>query len=410
MENKIELLAPAGNFNKLKTALYYGADAVYVGGKKFSLRAYADNFSDEELKEAVEYTHARGKKIYVTVNIFAKNNDLLEAENYFKYLESIGVDAVLITDGGLLALAKRVAPNLEIHLSTQANTTNKYTVEFWKNQGVSRVVIARELSLKEIKEITEYNKDVEIEAFVHGAMCISFSGRCLLSNYLNGRDANRGECVQACRWNYSIRERNKDGEFFDMEEDERGTYIMNSKDLNMIDHIDEMVDAGIVSFKIEGRMKGEYYLATVINAYRRAIDGYYAKGATYKENPLYKEELLKTFHRAFTKAYAFGDNKETVNYGDSQSAGNSIFTALVLDYDKENKRALIEMRNRFMKGDELEILSPYEYFNQKIMVEKLENMRGEIIEDAKLVQEKLYLYTEIPLKEGDMLRKENPKK
>ena len=399
---KIELLAPAGNFSKLKTAIYFGADAVYVGGKNFSLRAFSDNFTNEELVEAVKYVHERGKKIYVTVNIFAKNSDLPVAENYFKFLYEIGVDAVIVTDAGLISLCKKVAPMLEIHLSTQANTTNKYTVEFWKNQGVKRVVLARELSLEEISEINSYNKD-----FVHGAMCISYSGRCLLSNYLNGRDSNRGECVQACRWNYSLREKSKDGDWYDVEEDERGTYVLNSKDLNMLDHIDDMVNAGVVSFKIEGRMKGEYYLATVINAYRRAIDEYYRVGSSYKLNSLYQRELLKTFHRAFTKAYAFGNNDETVNYGDSQSIGDSKFTALCLGYNEEKKSALVEMRNRFKVGDEIEVLSPTENFNKTFIVTDIETLTGEKIDDAKLVQQKLYVKVDFAINEGDILRKSN---
>ena len=407
---KIELLAPAGNFSKLKTALYYGADAVYVGGKTFSLRAYADNFSNEELKSAVEYTHQKGKKIYVTVNIFPKNADLENAENYFKYLESINVDAVIVTDAGLISLCKKVAPSLEIHLSTQANTTNKLTVEFWGSQGVKRIVLARELSFNDIEEITKHNPNVEIETFAHGAMCISYSGRCLLSNYLNGRDSNRGECVQACRWNYSLREKNKDGNWYDVEEDERGTYILNSKDLNMIDHIGDFVKAGVVSLKIEGRMKGEYYLATVINAYRKAIDAYYLEGENYKNNPLYNAELLKTFHRAFTKAYMLGDNTETVNLGDSQSAGDGIFTANVLGYDKVKGAVLVEMRNRFKVGEELEVLSPSENFNKIVTVTKIENEQGEEVLDAKLVQQKLYLYLGVELQEGDLLRKFNKNK
>ena len=403
----LELLAPAGNFSKLKTAIYYGADAVYVGGKQFSLRAFSDNFTDEELLKATEYVHSYGKKIYVTVNIFAKNSDLIKAEEYFKYLEKIGVDAVIVTDSGLISLCKKVAPNLEIHLSTQANTTNKYAVEFWKNQGVKRIVLARELSLDEVKQISDYNDGVEIEAFIHGAMCISYSGRCLLSNYLNGRDSNKGECVQACRWNYSLREKSKDGDWYDIEEDERGTYVLNSKDLNMINYIDEMANSGIISFKIEGRMKGEYYLATVINAYRRAIDEYYKVGKDYKNNPLFESELLKTFHRAFTQAYAFGSNDNTVNYGDSQSAGNSVFMANVIGYDYNKKAIIAQMRNRFKVGDELEILSPGENFNKKFIVTKMQNELGEEVLDAKLVQQKLYIYSDYELREGDILRKDN---
>lgn len=404
---KLELLAPAGNFSKLKTAIYYGADAVYVGGKAFSLRAFSDNFTDDELVKAVNYVHGYGKKIYVTVNIFAKNSDLIKAEEYFKFLYDIGVDAVIVTDCGLISLCKKVAPNLEIHLSTQANTTNAYAVDFWGKQGVKRVVLARELSLDDVKKINEFLPDVELEAFVHGAMCISYSGRCLLSNYLNGRDSNRGECVQACRWNYSIREKSKDGEWYDISEDERGTYILNSKDLNMIDYIDLMADSGVTSFKIEGRMKGEYYLATVINAYRRAIDEYYKLGGDYKNNNSFKNELLKTAHRAFTTAYTLGDNDKTVNYEDSQSVGKSVFVANVLGYDAEKKAAIVEMRNRFKVGDELEVLSPSENFNKKIIATKMENEQGEEVTDAKLVQQKLYLYTDVALKQGDILRRDN---
>ena len=298
---KVELLAPAGDFEKLKTACYFGADAVYVGGKNFSLRAQAGNFSDEELAEAVRYVHERGKKLYVAVNILARNADLAPAEKYFRFLESVGVDGAIVSDTGLIAMALRVAPKLPVNVSTQANVTNAETVRFCQETGVKRVILARELSLKEIAEIHAAVPDVEIEAFVHGAMCISYSGRCLLSNYLSGRDGNRGECVQACRWSYELREKNKGGEWLGVEEDGRGTYIFNSKDLNMISHLGEMIESGVVSFKIEGRMKSSYYIATVVNAYRRAIDAYYARGNAYKDDPLYLCELKKTAHRALQR-------------------------------------------------------------------------------------------------------------
>lgn len=405
---KIELLAPAGSFSKLKTAIYFGADAVYVGGKNFSLRAFSNNFDNEELKSAVNYVHERNKKIYVAVNVFAKNGDLENISEYFKFLYSIGVDACIVTDPGVIAIAREVTPSLELHLSTQANTLNKASAKFWQSQGIKRIVLARELSLNEISEIKgALNPETELEAFIHGAMCISFSGRCLLSNYFSDRDSNRGECVQACRWHYAIKEVSKDGDYYPIEEDERGTYILNSKDLNLIDYIGEMAESGVYSFKIEGRMKGEYYLATVINAYRRAIDEYYKIGEGYKSNPLYLTELKKTFHRAFTTAYAFGNNEETVNYENSQSNGNSVFMASVLGYDKEKGRALIEMRNRFKIGDVLEVLSPNKTFNEKITVERLEDEGGNFVDDAKRVQQKLYLYTNIALQEGDLLRKDN---
>ena len=402
--NKPELLAPAGNFSKLKTAVYYGADAVYIGGKSFSLRALSDNFTDEEIARAVEYAHGKNVKVYVTVNIFAKNSDFDKAKEYFKFLYSVGVDAVLITDIGLIDLCKEVAPKLPIHLSTQANTLNKYAVRAWKNYGLERVVLARELSLAEIAEIREFVPDIELEAFAHGAMCISYSGRCLLSNYLNGRDSNRGECVQACRWSYELREKNKGGEYYPIEEDERGSYILNSKDLNMISHIDEMVDAGVISLKIEGRMKSEYYLATVINAYRRAIDEYCKIGDKYKENSMFYDELIKTSHRAFTTAYTLGDNFDTVNYSDSQSVGEKQFIAVVTK-GTAGGYTEIEMRNRFKKSDVMEILSPSDNFNKTFVVNEMYDEDGNEIVDAKIVQQKIRIKCEYDLREGDILRK-----
>ena len=402
--NKPELLAPAGNFSKLKTAVYYGADAVYIGGKSFSLRALSDNFTDEEIARAVEYAHGKNVKVYVTVNIFAKNSDFDKAKDYFKFLYSVGVDAVLITDIGLIDLCKEVAPKLPIHLSTQANTLNKFAVRAWKNYGLERVVLARELSLAEIAEIRQFVPDIELEAFAHGAMCISYSGRCLLSNYLNGRDSNRGECVQACRWSYELREKNKGGEYYPIEEDERGSYILNSKDLNMISHIDEMVDAGVISLKIEGRMKSEYYLATVINAYRRAIDEYCKIGDKYKENSMFYDELIKTSHRAFTTAYTLGDNFDTVNYSDSQSVGEKQFMAVVTK-GTAGGYTEIEMRNRFKKSDVLEILSPSENFNKTFIVNEMYDEDGNEILDAKIVQQKIRIKCEYDLREGDILRK-----
>ena len=400
--NKVELLAPAGNFSKLKTAIYYGADAVYIGGKNFSLRALSDNFTDDEIADAVIYAHARNVKIYVTVNIFARNNDFEKAAAYFRFLYNAGVDAVLITDIGLIDLCKEVAPGLSIHLSTQANTLNKYSVKAWQNYGLKRVVLARELSLGEVGEIHSFVPGMELETFVHGAMCISYSGRCLLSNYLNGRDANRGECVQACRWSYELRERNKGGEYYPIEEDGRGTYILNSKDLNMINHIDELIAAGVVSLKIEGRMKSEYYLATVVNAYRRAIDEYYKIGDKYKKNTMFYDELTKTNHRAFTTAFNLGKNPDTINLQDSQSAGSKQFAAIVTDCVDDV--VTVEMRNRFRRGDVLEILSPSENFNKTFTVGKMIDENGDIVEDAKMVQQKLKLEIGLNLSEGDILR------
>ncbi len=389
--------------NKLKTAFYYGADAVYIGGKAFSLRALAGNFSDSEILEAVEYAHKLNKKVYVTVNILARNYDIDKAKEYLKFLESANIDGAIISDVGLISLAREIAPNLAVNVSTQANTLNYKAVEFWRDYGVKRVILARELSLKEIKEIKEKVPDIEIETFIHGAMCISYSGRCLLSDYRTGRSSNRGACVQACRWNFEIREKGSNGAYMEMEEDERGTYILNSKDLNLIDYISELDKVGVCSFKVEGRMKSEYYLATVINAYRRAIDEYYEKGDSYKENPLFREELEKTAHREFTTAYLLGDNDRTENFDDSQSKGTYKFIANILE-DFNGEYALVEMRNRFKLGDTLQVLSPFDTFNSEIIVSKMEDEKGNLIDDAKLVQQKIKLYTNISLKQGDILR------
>lgn len=404
MDKRIELLAPAGNFEKLKTAFRFGADAAYLGGKDFSLRSFADNFSAEELRAAVEYAHARGKKVYVTANIFAKNADFAALADYFRYLQEIGADAALVTDVGAFSLAKQVAPKLPLHVSTQANTTNKFAAKFWQEQGAERVVLARELSLSEIAEIHEYCPGLELEAFVHGAMCVSYSGRCLLSNYFAGRDSNRGECVQACRWKYSVRALREEGEGGEcaVEEDGRGSYIFNSKDLNMLPYLDKLAAAGVCSFKIEGRMKSAYYLATAVNAYRRAQDGTLSVPAAL-------EELNKVAHRAFTAAYALGDNAETIHYSDSQEAGTRAYVADVLEDGGAgaagNTCALVQMRGRFRVGDTLEILSPSDSFNRTFAVEEMTSEEGERVEDAKLVMQKLCLRCPYPLRAGDILRK-----
>ena len=393
MNKRIELLAPAGDFEKLKTALYFGADAVYLGGKEFSLRAFADNFTEEELAAAVACAHGQGRKVYVTVNIFARNADFVRLGRYFAFLQEIGADAALVTDAGALACARSAAPRLPLHLSTQANTTNKYAAKFWQEQGVSRVVLARELSLAEIAEIHAFCPDLELEAFVHGAMCISYSGRCLLSNYLDGRDSNRGACVQACRWRYTVL---PEGGRLSLaaEEDGRGTYLFNSKDLNMLPYLSELAEAGVCSFKIEGRMKSRYYLANTVNAYRRALGG--------APLPAMEEELEKCAHRAFTAAYAFGENAETVNYENAQRAGTRAYAADVLE---GGGAPLVQMRGRFRVGDELEILSPSASFNGRFTVGKMTDEAGAPVTDAKLVMQKLHLSCPWPLHAGDILRK-----
>lgn len=393
----IELLAPAGNFSKLKTALYFGADAAYVGGKDFSLRSFADNFTRDELIEAVKFAHALGKKVYVTANIFAKNADMPLMEDYFKFLAEAGADAAIISDSGVFYAAKKAAPNLPVHISTQANLTNKYAVKFWREQGASRAILARELSIAEIAEIHGFVPEMELEAFVHGAMCISYSGRCLLSNYLVNRESNRGECVQACRWKYQIRKSDElsDSGWLDMEEDEKGTYILNSKDLNMSAHLKEMQNAGVCSFKIEGRMKSEYYLATVINAYRRCLDGGY--------NDVVERELLTAAHRDYTTAYTLGKNDKTVNYADSQAKGDCDYIGNVADC--KNGNVYVEMRGRFKVGDTLEILAPSARFGKSFTVERAFTSAGEEVNDCKLVQEIYAIPCPYQLNRGDILRR-----
>lgn len=388
----VELLAPAGTFLKLKTAFKFGADAVYFAGKKFGLRAFAGNFEDNEIEEAVKYAHSLNKKVYITVNILAHEADFDGLKDYILYLDKIGVDALIVADVGIIKLIRDIAPNLDIHVSTQANVTNSYSVKFFKDLGVKRIVLARELSITEIKKIHEEVPDIELEAFVHGAMCISYSGRCLLSNYFTGRDSNRGACVQACRWEYTITEKSRQGQQFPIEEDERGTYILNSKDLCMIKHLKELEDAGVCSFKIEGRMKSEYYVACTVNAYKRALNG----------EDIDVSELEKSSHRLFTTGFYFGE-KDKECFESSSPVQTHEFMALVLE-DEKDGYVKIEQRNRFKVGDSLEVLSPDENFNKIIVVTEIKNLKGELIDDAKKVQEVLLLKTYLHLKEGDILR------
>lgn len=399
----IELLSPAGDMEKLKTAIYFGADAVYVAGKNFGLRAFAGNFDFAELKEATIFCHDKNKKIYVTVNIIAHNEDFAGLKEYLEYLQEIEVDGVIVADLGFASFVKKYAPNLELHISTQANIINKYSACLMAELGAKRIVLARELSLEEIKEIrAALPKEVEIECFVHGAMCISYSGRCLLSNYLNGRDSNKGACVQACRWEYSITEKSRKGQQYEIQEDDKGTYILNSKDLCMINHIQELIVAGVDSLKIEGRMKSPYYVATVTNAYRRKIDEICGK-VEPKIN--YIEEVEKTSHRLFTTGFFYpGENKE--NLLTSTPVQSHEFIAVVLE-DANGGWALVEMRNQFKVGDELEVLSPNDTFNKKFVVTKILDEDKNELECARRVQQKLLIATDLPLKRGDILRRKN---
>ena len=399
----MELLAPAGNFEKLKTAFNFGADAVYFAGKKFGLRAFAGNFDEEEILKAVEYAHNLNKKVYVTLNIIARDKDFIDMKDYVLFLEKAKVDGVIVADLGVTAFIRQVAPNLAVHVSTQANIINSYSAKLMADLGVKRIVLARELSLEEIKEIRKnLPAEIELETFVHGAMCISYSGRCLLSNYLTGRDSNRGECVQACRWEYTITEKSRKGDGLEIQEDDKGTYILNSKDLNMLENMRDLIEAGVASFKIEGRMKSPYYVATVVNAYRRAIDNI-VKDKEYKVSEELKQELEKTSHRKYTTGFYYGANDKE-NILSSMPVQTHEFMALVLEETKDGY-ALIEQRNRFKVGDKLEILSPKENFNKEIVITEMKNEKGEIVEDAKNVQEKLYIKTDIKLYNNDILRK-----
>lgn len=357
---KTELLIPAGSLDVLKTAVIYGADAVYIGGEAFGLRAKAHNFSKEEMKEGIAFAHTRGVKVYVTANILAHNGDLPGVEAYFEELKEVGPDALIISDPGVFAIAKRVLPHMEIHISTQANNTNYGTYLFWHQLGASRVVTARELSLAEIKEIrSRIPEDMEIESFIHGAMCISYSGRCLLSNYFVGRDANQGACTHPCRWKYSIVEETRPGEYMPVYENERGTFIFNSKDLCMIGHIPEMIDAGIDSFKIEGRMKTALYVATVARTYRKAIDDYNKDPALYKANmEWYRQEIGKCTYREFTTGFYFGRPAEDAQiYDNNTYVKNYTYLGTVEQADGQG-RSRIEQKNKFSVGDSIEVMKP----------------------------------------------------
>ena len=394
----MELLAPAGNFDKLATAVHFGADAVYFAGKMYGLRAFAGNFDDDEIVKAMKFLHERGKKGYITLNIVAKNSDFQQIDKFLQPLVDAKVDGVIVSDVGMIYYLRKNFPQLNVHVSTQANVNNIYSAKFFADMGVTRIVLARELNLNQIKEIASSLKGkVEIEAFVHGAMCISYSGRCLLSNYMTGRDSNRGACVQACRWNYTIREVNKKEEY-PIEEDQRGTYILNSKDLCMIKHLKELEEAGICSLKIEGRMKSDYYVASVVNAYRRALE--------HKNKiEVLEEELEKTSHRRYTTGFYFdSDDKEFLET--SMPIQTAEFIAKVVE-NSQNGKVKVEMRNRFKIGDELEILSPTDSFLKKIKIDSIENGKGEQIDDCKRVQEIVTINCPYDLKKGDILRKAN---
>lgn len=360
MMNKVELLSPAGDFEKLKMAILYGADAVYMSGKQFGLRAFSSNFDQNELKTGIDYAHQHNVKAYVTMNIMAHPSDFEGMKDYILLLSSYGADAVIISDPGVFSLVREVAPDMEIHISTQASVTNAKGCIFWHNAGAKRIVLARELTMAEIIEIhKEIPDSLELEVFIHGAMCVSYSGRCILSNHFTGRDGNRGKCAQPCRWKYYVTEENREGQPLEIAQDERGTYLFNSRDMCMIEHIPALMNAGIHSFKIEGRIKGAFYAATATKAYREAIDRYIADPQNYTFDPAWLTDLEKTVHREFDTGFFFDKpmDKAQIFSGDSYMREATV-VGIVKSYDSKSKRAIIEQRNKIFDGDKLEIVSP----------------------------------------------------
>lgn len=403
---KLELLIPASSLEVLKIAVIYGADAVYIGGEAFGLRAKAKNFTLKEMKEGIEFAHAHDCKVYVTANILAHNYDLDGARQYFKELKQIGPDALIISDPGMFTIAKEELPDIDIHISTQANNTNYMTYQFWWKQGAKRVVSARELSLNEIKQIREHIPDeMEIETFMHGAMCISYSGRCLLSSFMAGRDANRGACTHPCRWKYSIVEESRPGEYMPVYENERGTYIFNSKDLCMIEHIPEMLNAGIDSFKIEGRMKTALYVATVARTYRLAIDEFIQDENLYKKRiPFYKSEISKCTYRQYTTGFFFGKPDENTQIYDTNTYIKE-YTYLGI-VGEQNAQGLyhIEQRNKFSVGETIEVMRP-NGDNILVTVKRITDERGVDMESAPHPKQQLYIDLGVKLEQYDVLRR-----
>ena len=407
---KTELLIPAGSLEVLKTAVVYGADAVYIGGEAFGLRAKAKNFTNEDIREGIAFAHERGVKVYITANILAHNEDLSGVEEYFNELKEIQPDAVIISDPGVFAIARRVIPDMEIHISTQANNTNYGTYLFWHQLGAKRVVSARELSLAEIKEIREkIPEDMEIESFIHGAMCISYSGRCLLSNFMVGRDANQGACTHPCRWKYSLMEEKRPGEYMPVYENERGTYIFNSKDLCMIEYIPQMMDAGIDSFKIEGRMKTALYVATVARTYRKAIDDFNKDPELYKEHlDWYRSEIGKCTYREFTTGFYLGKPDATTQiYENNTYVKNYTYLGTVETVD-ERGYARIEQKNKFTVGETIEVMKP-DGRNLIVPVKGIYNEEGEAVESAPHSREILFVDLEGDVKPYDILRRSETK-
>ena len=401
-----ELLVPASSLEVLKVAVVFGADAVYIGGEVFGLRAKAKNFTLDEMREGVEFAHAHGVKVYVTANILAHNDDLEGVRRYFEELKNVGPDALIISDPGVFMIAKEVLPDMELHVSTQANNTNYGTYRFWQQQGAKRVVSARELSLKEIREIRGHiPDDLEIETFVHGAMCISYSGRCLLSNYFTGRDANQGACTHPCRWKYAVMEESRPGEYLPVYENERGTYIFNSKDLCMIEYIPELIDAGIDSFKIEGRMKTALYVATVARTYRRAIDDYLQSPDLYREHmPWYLDQISNCTYRQFTTGFFFGKPSEKAQIYDSNTYVREYTYLGTVGGVNEAGLYAIEQRNKFSVGETIEVMKPNGE-NPQVVVRRIVDEDGNDQMSAPHPKQKLWIDLGCPLDTYDILRR-----
>ncbi|MEY8423317.1 U32 family peptidase [Lachnospiraceae bacterium 38-14] len=400
-----ELLVPAGSLEVLKIAVVFGADAVYIGGEAFGLRAKARNFSREDMEEGIAFAHARDVKVYVTANILAHNEDLTGVREYFLELKEIGPDALIISDPGVFQAAREICPEIEVHISTQANNTNYGTYLFWHRLGARRVVSARELSLKEIRDIREQiPEELEIETFIHGAMCISYSGRCLLSNYLTGRDANQGECTHPCRWKYALMEEQRPGEYMPVFENERGTFIFNSKDLCMIEHVPELIEAGIDSFKIEGRMKTALYVATVARTYRRAIDDFMKSRELYEKNmPWYKSQISNCTYRQFTTGFFFGKPSEEAQIYDNNTYLKE-YTYLGIVEDFKEGLCQIRQRNKFSVGEMIEVMKP-DGENESVTVLKILDEEGKELESAPHPKQKLFLDLGTTLSQYDILRR-----
>ncbi|MDK2937615.1 MAG: family peptidase [Eubacteriaceae bacterium] len=405
---KPELLAPAGNFEKLKFALHYGADAVYCGGQQFGLRAKADNFDLDGLKEAVAYVHEKGKKIYITLNTIPHNEDLIGLPEYIKELDQMAVDGVIVADPGIFSVVREIAPELKISVSTQANNTNWRSVKFWHELGAKRIVLARELGIEEIKEIrAKVSNAMEIETFVHGAMCISYSGRCLLSHYMTGRNSNQGDCAHPCRWQYHLIETTRPNQTFTIEESDKGSFIFNSKDLCLINEIPLLMQAGVDSFKIEGRMKSLYYVATVVSTYRKVIDEVFENPSIQNIDDFYYQELTKVSHRNYTTGFFHGKTDATdQNYGTSSYTRTYDFIGVVLEYDQETQLATIQQRNKISVGDEIEVMIPGKgYFTQQ--AEVMIDAKGNVIESTPHPKMIYQMKMEKPVAPMDILRKKD---